>query len=116
MQNFDGDTALHWACRRNSLEIAELLIEKGKCSLHLTNSYSENPCNIAQDAGHSEVLRYLQSRGGEVGEGRKKRVFQMQYASPMEAARDGAERQLEAMFHMSHGQGKQDICNTTDEV
>ena len=43
-----GDTALHYACKNNQLEIAKLLIDYG-AKLYVTNNFREKPLDLLSD-------------------------------------------------------------------
>ena len=46
LANEDGDTALHFACRKNNCKLALLLCESG-CNPHCLNKKSESPASLA---------------------------------------------------------------------
>jgi ankyrin repeat protein len=68
----DGTTALHWAARRNDVQVAELLLENG-ANANATNRYGVTPLGIAATNGSAPITRALLKAGasanGTNGEG-----------------------------------------------
>ena len=65
VQNMDGDTPLHVACRRKSLDIIKLLLEQ-RCRTNITNKKSESAQDIPlnEDGG---CLLHIACQWGDVG-------------------------------------------------
>eukprot|EP00039_Didymoeca_costata_P009749 m.129961 g.129961 ORF g.129961 m.129961 type:complete len:1486 (-) comp14589_c0_seq4:516-4973(-) len=56
-----GSSALHWASRRGNLPIVKLLVN-ARASVLLANNQRKTPIDIASDAGHVEIQRFLSSQ------------------------------------------------------
>ena len=54
----DGYTALHLAALNNHIEVAELLIVNGKCSLNLQNVNLQTALHLATERQHTQIVRY----------------------------------------------------------
>ena len=54
----DGYTALHLAALNNHVEVAELLIVNGKCSLNLQNVNLQTALHLATERQHTQIVRY----------------------------------------------------------
>ena len=55
----DGYTALHLAALNNHIEVAELLIVNGKCSLNLQNVNLQTALHLATERQHTQIVRYI---------------------------------------------------------
>ena len=55
----DGYTALHLAALNNHIEVAELLIVNGKCSLNLQNVNLQTALHLATERQHTQIVRLL---------------------------------------------------------
>lgn len=53
----DGYTALHLAALNNHVEVAELLIHKGKASLNPQNVNLQTPLHLAVERQHTQIIR-----------------------------------------------------------
>ena len=59
----DGYTALHLAALNNHVEVAELLIVNGKCSLNLQNVNLQTALHLATERQHTQIVRLLVRTG-----------------------------------------------------
>lgn len=64
-QHYLGTTALHWACRRDSIELVELLVEKGADVNRVGrkfNAAGQRPLELTKD---EKIIAFLRSRGAQ---------------------------------------------------
>ena len=62
----DGYTALHLAALNNHIEVAELLIVNGKCSLNLQNVNLQTALHLATERQHTQIVRLLTREGANL--------------------------------------------------
>ena len=62
----DGYTALHLAALNNHMEVAELLIVNGKCSLNLQNVNLQTALHLATERQHTQIVRLLVRSGANL--------------------------------------------------
>ena len=62
----DGYTALHLAALNNHVEVAELLIVNGKCSLNLQNVNLQTALHLATERQHTQIVRLLVRAGANL--------------------------------------------------
>ena len=62
----DGYTALHLAALNNHIEVAELLIVNGKCSLNLQNVNLQTALHLATERQHTQIVRSLVREGANL--------------------------------------------------
>merc|ERR1719245_1246919 len=62
----DGYTALHLAALNNHIEVAELLIVNGKCSLNLQNVNLQTALHLATERQHTQIVRLLVRTGANL--------------------------------------------------
>ncbi len=63
-QQVDGTTALHWAVRRNNLDVADLLIRAG-ADVRVTNRYGVSPLALACLNGNVAMVEKLLEAGAD---------------------------------------------------
>ena len=59
-------TALHLAALNNHIEVAELLIVNGKCSLNLQNVNLQTALHLATERQHTQIVRLLVRSGANL--------------------------------------------------
>jgi len=64
-RNKEGHTFLGLGCAEGSIEIVQLLIEKG-ADLNVSDFYSETPLQYASEFGHVTIVKLLLDKGAEV--------------------------------------------------
>ena len=65
----DGMTALHWAAKRGSLEMAEVLLSSGARVDEVTRIGQHSPLHLASSGGHAPVVRRLLEAGADANAG-----------------------------------------------
>ena len=60
------NTALHYACLGNFLDIVQYLVEVQHVSLNMLNYEEKTPLQIASDAGHTKIIQYLLKAGAYI--------------------------------------------------
>jgi ankyrin repeat protein len=63
--NPDGDNVLHWAVRRNDMEVARLVIECG-INVNQHGDLGRTPLHEACGCGHREMVRLLVEHGADL--------------------------------------------------
>ncbi|WP_020567490.1 ankyrin repeat domain-containing protein [Neolewinella persica] len=70
-QHFLGTTALHWACMRGQLEVAELLVENGADVNRVGRKFSSQGQTPLQNTKDEKVAAFLRSKGAKAAVGAK---------------------------------------------
>lgn len=65
-QNADGQTALHLACRRGSVELVEAILEHREANVDILDKDGDPPLVFALAAGSPECVRALVQRNADV--------------------------------------------------
>lgn len=66
MQNADGHTALHLACRRGSVELVETILAYKEADVDILDRDGDPPIVFALSAGSPECVRALINRSANV--------------------------------------------------
>lgn len=66
LMDYDGDTALHWACAKGDIESTQCLVAKG-ADLEIRNTAGESPWNLAEKGGYEDIAAFLAGKGADTG-------------------------------------------------
>ena len=61
----EGWSALHIACQRGHRRVVRLLVDKG-WDIHARDANGRTPLQLAEEAGHGEVVEVLRKAGGSI--------------------------------------------------
>lgn len=65
-QNADGQSALHLACRRGSVELVEAILEYGEANVDIVDKDGDPPLVFALAAGSPQCVHVLIRKGANV--------------------------------------------------
>lgn len=65
-QNADGQSALHLACRRGSVELVEAILEYGEANVDIVDKDGDPPLVFALAAGSPQCVHVLIKKGANV--------------------------------------------------